>query len=103
VHPPRPFVGDYIPQVGGQGARPLRGLTRLPHINDNGNIRCFSDYDAETGLFNVKPIRLDIPPVVSRDEARQLVDKLFYPFSLYRFENPKAGCATVLVPLSSQY
>ena len=50
-------------------------------------------------LYNDKPIHLDIRPVVSRDEARQLVDTLFHPFSLYRFENPKAGCATVLAAL----
>jgi hypothetical protein len=96
VYPPRQFVGDYIQQVGGQGARPLRGLTRLPHIDDNGNIRCFSGYDPETRLYNDKPIELAIPPTVSRDEARQLVDRLFYPFSLYRFENQEAGRATVL-------
>ena len=99
VHPPRPFVGDYIPQVGGRGARPLRGLTRLPYIDDNGNIRCFSGYDPETGLYNDKPINLDIPPTVSRDEARQLVDKLLYPFSQYKFKNPEQGRATVLAAI----
>jgi hypothetical protein len=72
VHPPRLFVGDYIQQVGGQGARPLRGLARLPHIDDNGNVRCFTGYDPETGLYNDKPIELAIPPIVSLDEARQL-------------------------------
>jgi hypothetical protein len=99
VHPPRPFINDYIPQVGGQGARPLRGLTRLPHIDNNGNIRCFVGYDPRTRLYNDKPIKLDIQPMLSRDEARRLVDKLFHPFSLYRFEDPKAGCATILAAL----
>ena len=99
VHPPRPFVGDYIPQVGGQGARPLRGLTRLPHIGDNGNICCFSGYDPETGLYNDKPINLGIPPTVSRDEARQLGDKLLYPFSQYTFKNPEQARATALAAI----
>jgi hypothetical protein len=99
VHPPRPFVNDYIPQVGGDGARPLRGLTRLPHIDDNGNIRCFSGYDPKTRLYNDKPIHLDIPPTVSPDAARRLVNKLFQPFSLYRFENQEVGKATTLAAI----
>ena len=99
VYPPRPFVGDYIQQVGGQGARSLRGLTRLPHIDDNGNVRCFSGYDRETGLYNDRPIHLDIPPTVSRDEARQLLDKLLYPFSQYTFKNPEQARATVLAAI----
>jgi hypothetical protein len=99
VHPPRPFVGDYIPQVGGEGARPLRGLTRLPHIDDNGIVHCFSGYDAGTGLYNDKPIHIDIPATVSRGEARQLADKLLYPFSQYCFKNPKQARATVLAAI----
>jgi hypothetical protein len=99
VHPPRPFVGDYIPQLGGEGARPLRGLTRLPHIDDNGSVHCFSGYDPETGLYNDKPIRIDIPPTVSRVEARQLADKLLYPFSQYTFKNPEHARAIVLAAI----
>jgi hypothetical protein len=99
VHPPRAFVGDYIPQVGGKGARPLRGLTRLPHIDDEGNLRCFAGYDPQTGLYNDKPIDFDIPPTVSRDEARRMVDKLLYPFSQYTFKNPEQGRATVLAAI----
>ena len=99
VHPPRPFVGDYISLVGGEGARPLRGLTRLPHIDDNGIVHCFSGYDPETGLYNDKPIHIDIPPTVSRVEARQLADKLLYPFSQYTFKNPEHARATVLAAI----
>jgi hypothetical protein len=99
VHPPRPFVGEYIPQVGGQGARPLRGLTRLPHIDDYGVIRCFSGYNRKTGLYNDRPIKLDVPSVVSRDEARELVKPLLYPFSLYMFKDQKAGEAAVLAAI----
>ena len=99
VHLPRQFVGDYIQQVGGQGAKPLRGLTRLPHIDNSGNIHCFAGYDPKICLYNDQPIQLDIPATVSPDEARQLVDKLFYPFSQYRFKDPERGRATVLAAI----
>ena len=51
-HPPRPFVADYLFQMRGQfGALPLRGIVRVPRIDDNGDIEFVSGYDAKTGLF----------------------------------------------------
>jgi hypothetical protein len=96
AHVPRQFVCDYIPQLGGKGAKRLRGLTRLPIIDDAGNVRCFSGYDPKTGLFNDQPIDLDIPETVSKEEAQQLVEKLLLPFSKYKFKDPTLGPAIAL-------
>jgi hypothetical protein len=43
THPPRAFVGDYLSQMRGQyGARPLRGIVRVPRIDDAGMIHFVS-------------------------------------------------------------
>jgi hypothetical protein len=96
VHPPRLFIGDYTQQMGGQGARLLRGVTRLPSIDDNGNIRCFSGYDPETYLYNDRPIHLNVPEMVSKEEALCFMKDLLYPFSEYNFKDKKEGLAVTL-------
>jgi hypothetical protein len=45
THPPRPFVSDYLAQMRGRySARPLRGIVRVPRIDENGDIPSFSGY-----------------------------------------------------------
>jgi hypothetical protein len=74
----------------------LCGFTRLPLIDDQGNIRCWAGYDPTTGLYNDKPIHLDIPDQVTKDDALRLKNVLFKPFSEYKFKDQEAGVATTL-------
>ena len=61
-HPPRQFVADYLVQMRGQyGALPLRGIARVPHIDDQGEIRFTSGYDGQTGLFHDGSSVFDVP------------------------------------------
>jgi putative DNA primase/helicase len=100
VHPPRPFVGDYIPQMRGQySARPLRGIVRVPRIDDDGEIRFVSGYDRRTGLFHDRALAFDVPPKPTRDDVRCAAEGLLLPFSKYKFENDKAGRALVLAAI----
>jgi hypothetical protein len=51
--PPRTFVGDYLQQMRGRyAALPLRGVGRVPRIDDTGIIHFISGYDPKTGLFH---------------------------------------------------
>jgi hypothetical protein len=99
--PPRDFINDYLTQKQGlYGARPLIGIVRVPRIDDDGTIQFISGYDPQTGLFNDRPTTFDVSPKLSRDEARRLAtEKLLYPFSLYRFEDPAAGKALLLAAM----
>ena len=57
THPPRQFVSDYLIQRRGQfAAPPLRGIVRVPRIDDNGEVHCISGYDPLTGLFHDRPL-----------------------------------------------
>lgn len=97
IHPPRAFVTDYLSQMRGQyGAPPLRGIARVPRIDDQGEIHFCSGYDRETGLFHDRTPTLDVPPKPSRGDAREAAKALLHPFSKYRFENCAAGDALVL-------
>jgi hypothetical protein len=100
THPPRGFVGDYLDQMLGQyGARPLRGIVRVPRIADNGDIHFPSGYDPETGLFHDRPLSFEYPDKPSRRDARRAAVRLLRPFSKYKFENRKAGRALVLAAI----
>jgi hypothetical protein len=95
--PPRDFVADYLTQMRGQyGARPLRGVVRVPRIDDDGEIHFISGYDPQTGLFHDKSPEFDVPPEPSRKDAQRAAVKLLSPFSKYKFENRRAGRGLVL-------
>jgi hypothetical protein len=97
THPPRAFINDYLPQMRGRyEAPPLRGIARVPHIDDSGEVHFVSGYDPQTGLFHDRPLTFDLPLNPSRDEARKLVEKLLFPFSMYQFDDPAAGQAVLL-------
>jgi len=97
IHPPRAFVTDYLSQMRGQyGAPPLRGIARVPRIDDQGEIHFSSGYDRETGLFHDRTSTFDVPPKPSRGDAREAAKALLHPFSKYIFENRAAGDALVL-------
>jgi hypothetical protein len=68
----------------------------LPRIDDGGNIHCFSGYDAVTGLYNDQPIQLDIPDRISLAEARQFKERLFSPWSKFKFKDQQVGVANTL-------
>jgi hypothetical protein len=92
--PPRAFVGDYLTQMRGQyGASPLRGLVRVPRIDDDGILHFVPGYDPATGLFNDRLPRFHVPLTPSQDDARKAADVLLLPFSLYKFDDPAAGRA----------
>ena len=48
ARPPRDFINDYLTQkLGEYGARPLRGIVRVPRIDDSGEIHFISGYDPD--------------------------------------------------------
>src|SRR6266566_3166570 len=100
THPPRPFIGDYLVQMRGQyGAVPLRGIVRVPRINDSGEIKFIAGYASETGLFHDRSPTFDVLPNPSRDDARKAAEILLYPFSRYKFDDPAAGRAVLLAAI----
>ena len=101
ARPPRDFINDYLPQMQGRyGARPLRGIVRVPRIDGDGKIYFASGYDPQTGLFHDRPLMFDVLPNVSIESARRAAtDVLLYPFSKYQFEDPAAGQALLLAAI----
>jgi putative DNA primase/helicase len=100
TRPPRDFITDYLTQKRGQyGAPPLRGVVRVPHIDDSGEIRFVSGYDSQTGLFHDKSPAFDVPSKPSQDDARKAANVLTFPFSKYKFEDHKAGQALLLTAI----
>ncbi len=99
-HPPRQFVADYLTQMQGQyGARILRGVVRVPRIENSGEIRFVSGYDAETGLFHDRSAYFDVPSNPSLDDARRAIEALLLPFSQYSFEDAVMGRAVLLAAI----
>jgi hypothetical protein len=100
THPPRGFVADYLIQMRGQfEAPPLRGIVRVPRINDNGDIDFVSGYDPNTGLFHDRMPILNIPQKPSFDDAQRMAEALLLPFSRYHFDDLAAGRALVLAAI----
>jgi putative DNA primase/helicase len=100
THPPRAFVSDYLVQMRGQyGARPLRGIVRVPRIDDAGDIHFVSGYDTQTGLFHDKAPTFDVPLNPSLDDARSAMESLLRPFSEYQFDDPDKGRAVLLAAI----
>ena len=98
--PPRSFVGDYLTQMRGQyGAAPLRGIARVPRIDDTGIIHFISGYDPTTGLFHDRLPCFHVPLTPSQDDARGAAGVLLYPFSKYQFDDPVAGHALLLAAI----
>ena len=100
THPPRAFVGDYLVQMRGQyGARPLRGIVRVPRIDNAGDIQFITGYDTETWLFHDKAPTFDVPLNPSLDDARRAMEQLLLPFSEYKFDDPAKGQAVLLAAI----
>ena len=100
THPPRSFVGDYLAQMRGRyGARPLRGIVRVPRIDDNGDVHSIPGYDPGTGLFHDSLPALNIPQTPTLDDAGRMAEALWLPFSKYQFDDPNAGKALVLAAI----
>src|SRR5262249_29870311 len=98
--PPRDFITDYLTQMRGRyGARPLRGIVRVPRIDDSGTMHFNPGYDPQTGLFHDKLPAFDVPPNPSLDDARSAADVLLYPFSKYQFDDRAAGQALLLAAI----
>jgi putative DNA primase/helicase len=97
VHPPRPFVNDYLQQRRGRyRAPPLRGFARVPGIDDNGDVHFITGYNAKTGLFHDRSPEFSVAHNISLDDARKKALALLLPFENYRFEDHVAGGAVVL-------
>jgi hypothetical protein len=98
--PPREFIADYLIQMRGQyGAPPLRGVVRVPRIDEQGEIHFISGYDSHTGLFHDNSPHFEIPQKPSRRDARRAAIALLRPFSKYKFEKRKSGRALVLAAI----
>jgi hypothetical protein len=98
--PPRAFIGDYLTQMRGEyGAPTLRGIARVPRIDDTGIIHFISGYDHTTELFHDRPTHFHIPLAPSQNDAQQAADALLLPFSLYNFDDVAAAQALLLAAL----
>jgi hypothetical protein len=98
--PPRTFVGDYLQQMRGRyAAPPLRGVGRVPRIDDTGNIHFISGYDPKTGLYYDRLPSFHIALTPSQDDARNAARVLLIPFSQYQFDDPAAGEALLLAAI----
>jgi hypothetical protein len=98
--PPRDFIADYLIQMRGQyGAPLLRGVVRVPRIDEQGEIYFVSGYDPHTGLFHDNSPHFEVPVKPSRRDARRAAIALLRPFSKYKFEKRKAGRALVLAAI----
>jgi hypothetical protein len=98
--PPRAFVGDYLQQLRGRyAAPPLRGVGRVPRIDDTGIIHFISGYDPRTGLFHDRSPSFRIPLTPSQDDARKAAQVLLMPFSQYQFDDRTAGEALLLAAI----
>ena len=97
ARPPRDFINDYQTQkLGEYGARPLRGIVRVPRIDDSGEIQFVSGYDQTTGLYHDRSPTFDVPANPSLDQVRAAVSVLSYPFSKYQFDDSTAGQSLLL-------
>ena len=97
IRPPRDFIADYLIQMQARyDARPLRGIARLPRIDDSGDIHFISGYDPVTGLYHDRSPTFDVPAKPSPDQVREAVNVLSYPFSKYQFDDPTAGPALLV-------
>jgi hypothetical protein len=100
THPPRTFVADYLTQMRSQfGAPVLRGVVRVPRIDDAGNIHFISGYDRHSGLFHDRSPGFVVPQNPSRDLARKMANILLMPFAKYQFVDSSAGAALVLAAI----
>jgi hypothetical protein len=97
ARPPRDFVGDYLTQMRGRyRARTLRGLARVPRIDDDGNIALVHGYDPATGLYHDRVPEVDVPDKLTSTEIEKAYELLLSPFSAYRFEDQSTGSSLVL-------
>jgi hypothetical protein len=89
--PPRDFCGDYLIQRRREyGARPLKGISRVPFMRDDGTIDTCVGYSAETGIFYDDLPHLNVPEKPSKDEALAALKRFMYPYSLYLPEDGPA-------------
>jgi hypothetical protein len=97
ARPPRDFVNDHIPAMRGRyRARILRGLARVPRIDDDGNIALTQGYDAATGLYHDRVPDLNVPDAPTSEQIDKALELLLSPYSEYRFEDQSKGRAQVL-------
>jgi hypothetical protein len=97
IRPPRDFVADYLIQMQARyDARSLRGIVRVPRIDDSGGIHFISGYDPVTGLYHDKSTTFYVPAKPSPDQARAAANVLSCPFSEYQFVDRAAGPALLL-------
>jgi hypothetical protein len=97
VHPPQGFVGNWLQQMRGRyAARELRGIARVPRIDDDGQIHFALGYDPATRLYQDNTPVFEVPASPSRADALKASKALLLPFSEYQFENPATAEAMVL-------
>jgi putative DNA primase/helicase len=97
VHAPRTFASDYLVQMRGRyGAPVLTGISRVPAIEDDGSVRFLSGHDPRTGLYYDRPVKFEIPELVSHDDARGAAEQLLIPFAEYNLGEPNEARALIL-------
>ena len=95
--PPRQFIADYLVQMRNRySARVLTGISRMPRIDDNGDVHFVAGYDEQTGLYHDQTPAFTVPAAPTREDALEAVRELLGPFQHYVFENHLAGQALLL-------
>jgi putative DNA primase/helicase len=95
--PPRQFVADYLVQMRSKyRARLLTGISRVPRIDDDGQVHFEAGYDAKTGLYHDQTPAFSLPPAPTHADALKALDTLLAPFQHYKFEDAAAGRALLL-------
>jgi len=98
--PPRAFVNDYLDQMRGRyGAPPLRGIVRVPRIDQRGAIHFTPGYDRQTGLFHDKVPNFYVRLAPTLDQAQKAAEALLVPFLKYHFDDLQAGHALLLAAI----
>jgi putative DNA primase/helicase len=78
------------------GARPLTGISRVPRIDDDGQIHFVAGYDPQTGLYHDQTPAFSVSSTPTHADASKAADRLLAPFKHYKFEDATAGRALLL-------
>jgi hypothetical protein len=94
---PRNVCKDYLELSRTKtGIRRLRGLARVPIIDDAGDIDFSEGYHAATGVFRDRTPNLNVPQSPTMPDCWAAIKTLLAPFWKYKFADQKLGRVLVI-------